>query len=82
MRETIRQQAELDVAWLDLTVLLRPDPVDLAKPVALSKADAKIREIERLRANLEIAGLRMIEASNAQLTITVVTRLSVYVTPR
>lgn len=61
-REAIKRDADLRVAEMDLAALLKADPVDLGK------AEAKIREIERLRADLRIARVRTIEQGKAQLT--------------
>ena len=61
-REAIRRDADLRVAEMDLAALRRQDPVDLG-PV-----EAKIREIERLRAELRIAQVRAIEQGRAQLS--------------
>jgi hypothetical protein len=68
LREAIHRQADLAVAHLDLAVVLGPDPGDATRLVDMAKAEAKIREIERITADLEIAHLRMIEAVKAQLT--------------
>ena len=54
-RDAIKNEADLRVAEVDLTELLRADSVDV------KKAEAKIREIERLRAELRIARIRAIE---------------------
>ena len=51
-----------------MVVLLRPDPTDPAKPVDVPKAEATVRESERLEAEIEIAQLRAIETGKAQLT--------------
>jgi Spy/CpxP family protein refolding chaperone len=61
-REAIRREAELRVAELDLEQLLEAEPVDLGK------VEGKIREIERLRGDLEIARVRAIEEGKALLT--------------
>lgn len=61
-REAIRRDADLRVAEMDLATLRRSDPVDLAR------VEAKIREIERLRADLRLARIRAIEQGKAQLT--------------
>lgn len=68
IREAIRRQADLGLALLDLAALLRPDPTDPAKPVDMPKAEAAVREIERVEADLHIARLRAVEAGKAQLT--------------
>ena len=61
-KESIRSEANLRIAEMDLTSLLETQPVDIAK------AEAKIREIERLRGDLRIARIRSIERGKAQLT--------------
>jgi hypothetical protein len=66
-REVIRRQAERQVALLDLTTMLEPDPSDPAKPLDLGQTEAKIQEIERIGGHLELARLRAIEAGKAQL---------------
>ena len=61
-REAIRRDADLRVAEMDLAALLKTDPVDLAK------VEAKIREMERGRADLRLARIRTIEQAKAQLS--------------
>jgi Spy/CpxP family protein refolding chaperone len=61
-REAIKRDAEVRVAEVDVAMLLRGDPVDLAK------VEAKVREIERARADLRMARIRAIEQAKAQLT--------------
>jgi hypothetical protein len=61
-REAIRRDADLRLAELDLQALLRTEPVDLAK------VEAKVRETERLRAELRLGRIRAIEQGKAQLT--------------
>jgi len=67
-REAIKRGADIRVAELDLRTLVRTDPADLGKPVDLGKAEAKVREIERLRAEQRLARIRAIEQGKAQLT--------------
>ncbi|MBI1964571.1 MAG: periplasmic heavy metal sensor [Candidatus Rokubacteria bacterium] len=62
-RGAIRRDADLRVAEMDLAALLRTDTVDLAA------AEAKVREIERLRAETRLARIRAIEEGKAQLTV-------------
>ena len=62
-REAIRRDADLQVAEMDLQALRRQEPVDLGQ------VEAKIREIERLRADFRVAQVRVIEQARAQLTI-------------
>ena len=47
---------------MDLAELLRADPVDLAR------VEAKIREVERLKADFRVGRVRAIERGKAQLT--------------
>jgi Spy/CpxP family protein refolding chaperone len=61
-RETIRRDADLRIAEMDLAALLEQTPADLAK------AEAKIRELEKLRADLRIARVRALEQGRAVLT--------------
>jgi Heavy-metal resistance len=60
-KESIRSEANLRIAEMDLTSLLEAQPVDM------TKAEAKIREIERIRGDLRIARIRSIEKGKAQL---------------
>ena len=68
MRDAIRRQADQKIARLDLFGLLRPDPADPAKAVDMTKVEGKIREIEKIRADFQVARIRTIEAGKAQLT--------------
>jgi hypothetical protein len=61
-KESIRSEANLRIAEMDLTSLLEAQPVDM------TKAEAKIREIERIRGDLRIARIRSIEKGKAQLS--------------
>ena len=61
-KETIRNEADIRVAEIDLNNLLQAQSADLAK------VEAKIRDIERLRADLRIARIRAIEKGKALLT--------------
>lgn len=61
-KESIRKEADLRVAEMDLNSLLEAQPVDMAK------VEAKIREIERLRADIRLARIRAIEKGKDQLT--------------
>jgi hypothetical protein len=60
-REAIRLEADLQIAEMELAELLRKDPVDL------TQVEAKVRESERLRAQLRVARIRVIERGKAQL---------------
>lgn len=61
-KESIRKEADNRVAEMDLNSLLDAQPVDMAK------VEAKVREIERLRADLRLARIRTIEKGKDQLT--------------
>lgn len=61
-RASIKQQADAQLARLDLFTLLRAEPVDMGK------VEAKVREIERFKADGAIARIRTNEAAKAQLT--------------
>ena len=61
-REAIRREADLRVAEMDLATLLSAEVVDLGQ------AEAKLREIERLRTDLRLARIRTIEQGRAQLS--------------
>jgi Spy/CpxP family protein refolding chaperone len=65
IRDGIRRQAELMIAQVDLDALLDQDP---AKAVDVAAAEAKVREIEKLRTDLQLAMIRAVEAAKAQLT--------------
>lgn len=54
-KESIRKDADLRVAEMDLNALLIADKVDMPK------VEAKVREIERMRGDLRIARIRTIQ---------------------
>jgi len=62
MRASIQRRADLQIARLDLMTLRRADPVDMAK------VEAKIRDVEKMRADGTIARFRADEQGKAQLT--------------
>jgi Spy/CpxP family protein refolding chaperone len=62
MRGSIQRRADLQIAGLDLMSLRRAEPVDLAK------VEAKVREMEKMRADGQIARIRADEQGKAQLT--------------
>jgi hypothetical protein len=64
MRETIRRQADLMIAGLDLWVLVDRDPDE---GIDTAKAEVKIRETERIRADFQLAVVRATEAAKNQL---------------
>jgi Spy/CpxP family protein refolding chaperone len=61
-RESIRRDADIRIADMDLAALLERDPLDLPK------VEAKIREVSRLRADLRVERIRTIEQGRALLT--------------
>jgi hypothetical protein len=61
-KESIRSEANLRIAEMDLSSLLETQPVDMAK------VEAKVREIERLRGDIRLARIRSIEKGKAQLS--------------
>jgi hypothetical protein len=62
-REAIRLEADIRISEMELADLLRKDPVDPAE------TEAKIRESERLRSELRIARIRVIQRGKAQLDV-------------
>jgi hypothetical protein len=61
-RATIRRRADAQLAQLDFFGVLRAEPVDMGR------MEAKVREIERFKADGIIARIRTNEAAKAQLT--------------
>jgi Spy/CpxP family protein refolding chaperone len=61
-RDAVKNESDLRVAEMDLAELLRSDSVDL------KKAEGKIREIEKLRAELRLGRIRAIEQGKGVLT--------------
>lgn len=61
-RDAVKTQGDLRVAELDLGEILKADSVDV------KQAEAKVREIERLRADLRVGRIRAIEQAKAVLT--------------
>jgi Spy/CpxP family protein refolding chaperone len=61
-KETIRNEADIRVAEIDLNNLLQASSADMGK------VEAKIREVERLRGDLRIARIRAIEKGKALLS--------------
>ncbi len=61
-KETIRNEADIRVAEIDLNNLLQAPSADMGK------IEAKIRDIERLRADLRIARIRAIDKGKALLS--------------
>ncbi len=67
-RDAIKRQADRRLAELDLRTLMTPDAADPNKSLDLAKAEAKVREIERLRGDDRVARLRSLEQSRQVLT--------------
>ena len=67
-RDAIKREADRRLAELDLRTLMMPDPADANKPRDLSKIEAKVREIEKLRADGRVAQIRTMEQSRQVLT--------------
>jgi Spy/CpxP family protein refolding chaperone len=61
-RESIRKEADIRVAKMDLDDLLAAQPVDM------TRVEAKVREIERLRADLRFARIRTVQKGKEQLS--------------
>lgn len=60
-KASIRHEADLRIAEMELRTLLEASSVDM------KKVEAKVREIERSRANLRLARIRTIEKGKEQL---------------
>lgn len=67
-RDAIKRQADRRLAELDLRTLMMPDPADPNKARDMSKVEAKVREIEKLRADGRVAKIRAMEQSRQVLT--------------
>jgi len=67
-RDAIKRQADWRLTELDLRTLMAPDPADPNKPRDLARIEAKVREIERLRADGRVAQIRSLEQSRQVLT--------------
>jgi Spy/CpxP family protein refolding chaperone len=61
-KESIRKEADIRVAKMDLDDLLA------AQPVEMTKVEAKVRDIERLRADLRFARIRTVQKGKEQLS--------------
>ena len=61
-RQSIRNNADLRIVELDIAMLLDNEPVGMAK------VEAKIREGEKLRADLRVARIRAFEQAKAHLS--------------
>ena len=62
-KQSIRKEADIRVAKLDLHALFDAQPVDM------TKVEAKVREIERLRADLRFARIRAAQKAKEQLSV-------------
>jgi hypothetical protein len=62
-KESIRKDADLRVAEMDLNALLIVEKVDMGK------VEAKVREIERMRGDLRIARIRTIQKGKEVLNV-------------
>lgn len=67
-RDAIKRQANRRLAELDLRTLMMPDPADPNQPRDMSKIEAKVRDIEKLRADGRVAQIRTMEQSRQVLT--------------
>jgi len=61
-KQSIRHDADLRIVELDIAALLDGDPVEMGK------VEAKVREAEKLRADLRIARVRALEQAKALLS--------------
>jgi Spy/CpxP family protein refolding chaperone len=68
MRDAIRRDADRKIARLDLMALMRPDAGDPLKAVDMAQVETKVRELEKMRTDSQLARIRTIEAGKAQLT--------------
>jgi len=64
-REAIRRQVDLQLGQIDLDVLLGPSE---GQTVDVKVAETKLREVEKVRADLQIALIRAVEAARTLLT--------------
>ena len=67
-RDAIKRQADLELARVDLGTLMMPDPADPNRARDMGKIEAKVRDIEKLRADGKIAQIRTMEQSRQVLT--------------
>ena len=67
-RDAIKRQADLKLARVDLGTLMMPDPADPNRARDMAKIEAKVRDIEKLRADGKIAQIRAMEQSRQVLT--------------
>jgi Spy/CpxP family protein refolding chaperone len=67
-RDAIKREADLKLARVDLATLMMPDPADPNRARDMGKIEAKVRDIEKLRADGKIAQIRTLEQSRQVLT--------------
>ena len=67
-RDAIKREADLKLARVDLGTLMMPDPADPNRARDMGKIEAKVRDIEKLRADAKIAQIRTMEQSRQVLT--------------
>jgi Spy/CpxP family protein refolding chaperone len=67
-RDAIKRQADMKLARVDLGTLMMPDPADPNRARDMGKIEAKVRDIEKLRADGKIAQIRTMEQSRQVLT--------------
>jgi len=67
-RDAIKRHADVRLARLDLATLMMPDPADPNRPRDMARIEAKVRDIEKLRADGTIARIRTMEQSRQVLT--------------
>ena len=67
-RDGIKRQADLRLAEVDLRGLMALDPADPNKPRDMARIEAKVREIEKLRADGRLARIQNLEQSRQVLT--------------
>ena len=69
-KEAIRRSADLEIAEMELEEPLRSEPADL------TKVEAKLRQIERIRSDLRLSRIKTLEQGKALLTPEQRTRLA------
>ncbi|HEY7203528.1 MAG TPA: hypothetical protein VIA61_04500 [Methylomirabilota bacterium] len=67
-RDAIKREADLKLARVDLGTLMMPDPADPNRARDMGRIEAKVRDIEKLRADAQIARIRTMEQSRQVLT--------------
>jgi len=77
-RELIRRQAELALAYVNLGALMDGDPT---RTVDVTRAEGRVRDVERGRSELQLVLVRGTETVKAQLTPEQRTKLTALLTP-